>query len=120
MAYKLDNYLKTYRKRAGLTQDELAFLLGDANGTKISRLEKSLRQPDFQTALACQIFFGVSAKEIFPSIFAKVERQVLKRAHLLSRKLNKPHRNRTVDYKLKVLQSKVSGEESGPKKIYES
>ncbi len=119
MAHKLDNYLKTHRKRAGLTQDEVAFLLGYKNGTKISRLEKSICQPDFRTALALQVFFGTPANEIFPGIFSKVETEVSNRARLLSRKLCKTQHNPVVDYKLKVLHSIASGKASEPNHEHE-
>lgn len=42
---KLDNYLRTYRKKLGLTQREVAFLLGCHSGAKVSRYERSARIP---------------------------------------------------------------------------
>ena len=32
--HKLENYLRTYRKRSGLTQREVAFLVGSRNGRR--------------------------------------------------------------------------------------
>lgn len=34
--HRLDNYLKTYRKRTALTQKDVAYLLGCQSGSKIS------------------------------------------------------------------------------------
>ena len=60
-APKIMSYLKTYRKKGGLTQDEVAFLLGCESGTKISRFEHRARQPNLETAFACQVVFGIPA-----------------------------------------------------------
>ena len=38
--HKLENYLRTYRKRSGLTQREVAFLVGCRNGAQVSRYER--------------------------------------------------------------------------------
>jgi len=119
MSHKLENYLKTYRKHSGLTQDEIAFLLGHKNGTKISRFERFTRKPDLQTALAYQLIFGTPAEVIFPGIYQNVERQIINRAHLLSRKLCKTQHNPVVDYKLKVLHSIASGKASEPNHEHE-
>ena len=45
MASYLHNYLRTYRKRAGLSQAEVAFLLGCHSGAKVSRYEHAARRP---------------------------------------------------------------------------
>ncbi|MBU6401640.1 MAG: hypothetical protein KGS61_15090 [Verrucomicrobia bacterium] len=35
--------MRTYRKRAGFSQDDVAILLGDHSGTAVSRLERFRR-----------------------------------------------------------------------------
>jgi hypothetical protein len=65
----------------------MAFLLGCQSGTKISRFERLARQPNLETALACQMVFGVPAHEIFPGMFAEVESLVTERARLLVSRL---------------------------------
>ena len=65
----------------------MAFLLGCQSGTKISRFERLARQPNLETALACQVVFGVPAHELFPGVFAEVEKTVIERARLLSGRL---------------------------------
>jgi len=69
MAYKLNNYLRTYRKRASLSQDEVAYLLGCRSGAKVSRYERFARQPTLQTALAYEAIFGVPVRELFAGIY---------------------------------------------------
>jgi hypothetical protein len=65
----------------------MAFLLGYHSGTKISRFEHLARHPNLETALACQVVFGVPAHELFPGIYAEVEKIVAERARLLSEQL---------------------------------
>ena len=66
--HKLENYLRTYRKRLGLTQREVAFLVGCRNGAQVSRYEKRRRLPPLRTALACEAAFGVPASVLFAGL----------------------------------------------------
>ena len=109
MAHKLQNYLRTFRKRAGLSQDEVAFLLGCQSGAKVSRYERFSRKPSLETALAYEVLFGVSGRELFAGIFQKVEEKTKKRAQLLVRKLGEGKRDRITMGKLKALQGFASG-----------
>src|SRR5689334_6382351 len=84
---KLDNYLRTYRRRSGFSQDELAYLLGTSDGAKVSRYERNGRQPTLDTALAFQAIFNVPAEKLFAGRFQKAERAVRRRARLLARRL---------------------------------
>ena len=63
MHRKLDNYLRTHRNRAGLSQDEVAYLLGCRSGAKVSRYERFTRPPTLQTALAYDAIFGVAVRD---------------------------------------------------------
>lgn len=95
------NYLRAHRKRTGLTQDELALLLGCKSGTKVSRYERLTREPNLETAFACQAIFGVPAHELFPGIYQNVEQIIKKRAELLKEKLGGT--NAAVKYKRQAL-----------------
>ena len=66
--HKLENYLRTFRRRSGLTQREVAFLLGWENGAQVSRYEKRRRLPPLATALACEAVCGVPAAELFAGV----------------------------------------------------
>lgn len=101
MSQRTHNYLRTHRKRAGLTQDELALLLGCKSGTKVSRYERLTREPNLETAFACQAIFGVPAHELFPGIYQNVEQIIKKRAELLKEKLGGT--NAAVEYKRQAL-----------------
>ncbi len=87
MARRLPNYLRTYRKRAGLSQDEVAFLLGYQSGTRVSRYECFGRQPELETALAYEAISGVPARELFAGMYEEIEAETRKRAGVLARKL---------------------------------
>ncbi|MBZ5565863.1 MAG: helix-turn-helix transcriptional regulator [Acidobacteriia bacterium] len=76
---KLENYLKTYRKRAGLTQREVAFLLGCENGAQVSRYEKRRRVPPLCAALACEAVFGVPVAELFAGLSERAGKEIQKR-----------------------------------------
>src|SRR5713226_5860932 len=77
--HKLENYLRAYRKRSGLTQLEVAFLLGCENGAQVSRYEKRRRLPPLRTALACEAVFGVPVSELFAGMRDRANRQIGKR-----------------------------------------
>jgi|SRR6266576_4678451 len=62
MSHKLENYLRTYRKQSGLSQDEVAFLLGCQTGTKVSRYERFARKPSLETLFAYEVVFGAPAQ----------------------------------------------------------
>lgn len=87
MASKLPNYLKTQRRRFGISQREMAYLLGYKSPMDISRFERSLRIPSLQTALAYQAVFGVPVAELFAGFYQKVEKETAKRARLLQQTL---------------------------------
>jgi len=101
----LENYVKTYRRRSLLSQDELAFLLGAECGTKVSRYERGRRVPSLETALAMEAIFGVSIKQIFLGKFSKVDLQVRERAKVLRQKLQSNPEKRRLLEKLASLES---------------
>ncbi len=79
MAHRLENYLRTNRKQSGLTQHEVAFLLGCETSAQISRYEKGRRLPPLETALACEEIFGVPLAELFAGMRQSVGKDVAKR-----------------------------------------
>jgi transcriptional regulator with XRE-family HTH domain len=114
MAVPLHNYLRTYRKRSGLSQDEVGFLLGVRHGTKVSRYERSARTPGLDSVLAYELVFGVPARRLFAGIFRKVETVTIRRAKALIRRLSPATRNALAARKLALLQAIASGSASGP------
>ena len=117
MSHKLENYLRTYRKKSGLSQDEVAFLLGCQNGTKVSRYERFARKPSLETLFAYEVVFGAPARELFAGAYQKVEKRISNRAQLLTRKLNRATPDRMATRKLQILKAITSGSGIGPDKI---
>src|SRR5262249_20793416 len=68
--------LRTYRRSWGLSQRELAELLGFADRTAVSRIEHGKRVPLFQTALACAALFDASLDELFPQLYLDTEEKL--------------------------------------------
>jgi transcriptional regulator with XRE-family HTH domain len=77
--HRLENYLRSYRKESGLSQQEVAFLLGCEDGTVVSRYEKRRRLPPIETALACEEIFGVPVGELFVGMRQSVGKDIAKR-----------------------------------------
>jgi transcriptional regulator with XRE-family HTH domain len=109
VSYKLENYLRTYRKRSGLSQDEVAFLLGCQSGTKVSRYEHSQRKPNLETLFAYEVMFGAPARELFAGTYQKVEKRISNRAQLLTRKLSRATPTPMATRKLQILEAITSG-----------
>jgi transcriptional regulator with XRE-family HTH domain len=80
------NFLRAHRKRSALSQDEIAFLLGAQNGSKVCRYEQMLREPKLKTALAYEAIFNCAVTELFPELYAKVKAAVQERAKTLAKR----------------------------------
>lgn len=103
MTSSLSNYLRTYRKRSGLTQEELARLFGCQSGQIVSRYEHNVREPNLRAIFAFQIVFGITADKLFPRIYAQAENLARKRVHILIANLSKQTQSPRRQHKLKVL-----------------
>lgn len=104
--FRLDNYLRTYRRRLRFSQDEVAFLLGTKSGTKVSRYEQGMREPSLETALAYEVLFGMPLKELFAGKVERIERTIAERAHDLLQELSS--RPDTDPGKIEALRALVS------------
>ncbi len=71
-------YLRTLRRNWGLTQRELAQLIGSIRAAQVSRYENSKRAPRLEVALACQAIFGVPPATMFPDAYALAEEEVMR------------------------------------------
>ena len=88
----LPNYLLTHRKRASLTQEETAFLLGGKGmdkGIKVCRDEKGKRLPSLETALAYSVIYDVPVNELFVGLYEEIQQNVAKRAKILKWRVEK-------------------------------
>ena len=82
---RLHHYLRTYRRRSGLSQEELSILLGASSGTKVSRYESFRRRPSVPTVFAYEIIFNAPVRDLFAGFYETVRRDVAKRAGELLR-----------------------------------
>lgn len=102
MHRSLRTYLRTHRRRAGLTQTELAFLLGTP-AESVSRLERQCRRPNVELSFACEVIFNVASRELFPGLRREVEQTITERARRLYRYLEARDQSRRTERKLELL-----------------
>ena|SRR5713226_8482010 len=84
---RLGCYLRSYRRRWGFSQRELADILGDRDRNFISRLESQKRQPKLKDAVALCVLFGMEPQELFPALCTEIEDCALTRAYDLYERL---------------------------------
>lgn len=80
MSGSLQNYIRSYRRKANLSQEEVAFLLGHSEGTGVLRHEDFQRVPSLELGLTYAVIFRVDAREVFAGHHEQVEKQVRQRA----------------------------------------
>src|SRR5262245_25071417 len=89
MAQKLlRNYLTMFRKRSGLSQRELSFLLGAKYGSKVSRYERGSRAPSFDALMAFELVFGETTVRLFAGLSARARDAIHRRAQTLFKTLD--------------------------------
>lgn len=105
---KLPNYLRAFRKRAGLSQKELAFLFDDETQSSVCKHEHG-REPDLRYLLAYEYIFRTSCQELFAGAYQKVGQRVLAKARTLhgslSRRPHTPERARKITFLKNLLAS---------------
>jgi transcriptional regulator with XRE-family HTH domain len=82
-----DNFIRYYRRKMGLSQDELSFLLGRKSGSHVSRYERGRREPSLETLLAFEVVFQAHLRDLYPGRAQQVEETVRARAGLLLEQL---------------------------------
>jgi|HubBroStandDraft_4_1064222.scaffolds.fasta_scaffold78650_2 transcriptional regulator with XRE-family HTH domain len=78
------SFVRAHRRRWGLSQAELAALLGVASSTTVSRIERSVRTPTATVMVACCILFGLPTPELFTTLHDDIEEVVGTAAKILS------------------------------------
>lgn len=86
MQHQLPCYLHTLRKQWGLSQPELAELLG-IGASALSRYERQSRKPTAELIVAAEVVFGLCAKDIFPRFYHTIEQAVMRRARAMYARL---------------------------------
>ena len=80
---RIQCYLRTCRRTSGLTQQELAFLLGLASRSTVSRYERTGEIPSARLLIACEVVFRRHASELFPDLYERVNEEVVRRGNAL-------------------------------------
>ncbi len=73
---ELENYLRSHRRKSGLSQKQLGELLGYANEVQVSRHERSEAVPPLPSALGYHIVFRVPIAVLFPKLYEDVREAV--------------------------------------------
>jgi len=87
MDQRVKAYLRPLRRRFGLTQRELAFLIGAKSAAVISRIERLKRAPSLAWTRAFVLIFDTRALELFPELFSDVRDGVRRRVRELYEEL---------------------------------
>jgi transcriptional regulator with XRE-family HTH domain len=103
-----NNLLRILRRRIGLSQRELAFLLGYKSDSQVSRLENGGRMPHFVQVLAIELVFGVDSSEFFDDVRQSTRQAVCGRVRQLHATLQQSRsKSPRVSFKLARLQELV-------------
>lgn len=100
---KLPNYIRTYRKRAHLTQNEVAFLIGSKTSAHVCRHEQQEQTPNLQTLLAYEMLFRTPVRNLFGGVHHDVEQKLVHRIRVLIKKLAKSGISRAQVRKIELL-----------------
>ena len=71
------NYLRTYRKRVGLSQRQLAVILGLKSSTRISEMELGKGLPNARECIVFRLLFKRPFEEMWPGIKGHAESRTL-------------------------------------------
>ena len=72
-----------YRRRAGLSQSELATLINVERRASMARYELALRVPDLETSIALAIVLNQPVEEVFAGFTEEIRAKVAERAGAL-------------------------------------
>jgi len=73
---QIANYLRSHRRKSGLSQRELAEIVGYVTGFQVSNHERSVAIPALLIAVGYEVTFRVSIAELFPGLYGTVEAKI--------------------------------------------
>jgi transcriptional regulator with XRE-family HTH domain len=104
----LPNYLRSQRRRIGLSQGEVAFLLGLESGTNVSRHESRGRVPSLETVIGYEIILSTPMRELFAAESEAASAVVRERAVRLLGRIARGTVTPEAEQKLRVLRLLVA------------
>jgi transcriptional regulator with XRE-family HTH domain len=114
MSDHLKTYLRTFRRRAGLSQADVAMLLGESSRHRVSDYERALAEPSLEAAIACEIVFGEPIAELFAGVYDEVELSVILRTHRLIALVERSDPAPIVEHRLASLRRIAKVRRPGP------
>jgi transcriptional regulator with XRE-family HTH domain len=81
------SYLRSHRLKSGLTQRELAELVGLIAHHQVSQHERSIAIPSLLAALSYQAIFGIPIIELFPGAYEAIRANVEDGLHRIEKTL---------------------------------
>lgn len=73
---QIGNFLRSHRRTSGLSQRELARIVGYLTPFQVARHEQSSAIPALLIAISYEVVFRVSLSEIFPGLYRSVETKI--------------------------------------------
>jgi transcriptional regulator with XRE-family HTH domain len=83
------SYLRSHRRKSGLSQRELAGILGYLTEVQISRHERSVAIPGLMIVLGYEAIFRVPVSEMFPGLYRTIEAGIEERLAILENELQR-------------------------------
>lgn len=74
--YKRPHRMWRARKELGLTQQQLAYLLGHKHKNIVNRIERGLQLPSLKTALILECTLSIPIKVLFSHLYKEVQNNV--------------------------------------------
>jgi transcriptional regulator with XRE-family HTH domain len=100
----LTNYLAMHRRRLGLSQAEVAHILGAAvSATNVSRTETGHTLPSLKTILKCEILYGVPTHELYEGLLEAIRDEMAPNIRGLIRSLKKKRQTKRTRGKIACL-----------------
>ena len=91
---KILNNLWTYRKKNGLSQRKVAFLLGHKGSSQLSHYERGAKLPSLKNALRLEIIYHVPVAFLFRELHEGLRMEIRKRGEKAkSKEENKANNN---------------------------
>ena len=114
----IGNQIKTFRKSAGFTQDELAKRLNTTKQT-ISRYEKGDRKANQDMLFELCDIFGVSIDDFFPSQNEALQAPTTSSIQTIYDELNPPRQVKVLNYAKRQLNEQKNEEETKENEVSE-
>src|SRR5208337_318300 len=99
--------LRSKRKNSGLTQDDVAALIGALSASQVSRHESGEREPDLRTALSYRIIFDAPIKHLLPKLYRDIAAEIDMRASALLERLKESGEGLHVGHRVEQLRQIV-------------